>query len=156
MVFRATEDPPLGLLQLLFIQSQRRSSKKFGAHERRTGSFKYRPLAATMSATGEEEPSEATPMPDTLQPTPKDTAGDPGSVVEFQGTPISGRPRDNNLPLQLTDLVERERKIKEVENLLSEHRLLTLTGPGGSSSTRFCWLRSAWGSLGFRRIIHSG
>jgi DNA-binding NarL/FixJ family response regulator len=44
-------------------------------------------------------------MPDTPQPTPKDTAGDPGSVVEFPGTPVFGRPRYNNLPLQLTDLV---------------------------------------------------
>ena len=76
-------------------------------------------------------------MPDTPQSMPKDTTGDLGSVVEFPGTPVSGRPRDTNLPLQLTDLVGREREIKEVENLLSEHRLLTLTGPGGSSSTRF-------------------
>ena len=76
-------------------------------------------------------------MPDTPQPTPKDTTGDLGSVVEFPGTPVFGRPWDNNLPLQLTDLVGREREIKDVENLLSEHRLLTLTGPGGSSSTRF-------------------
>ena len=90
-----------------------------------------------MPATGEEEPSEATPIPDTPQPITKDTTGDLGSVVEFPGTPVFGRPRDNNLSLQLTDLVGREREIKEVENLLSEHRLLTLTRPGGSSSTRF-------------------
>src|SRR5829696_434443 len=43
---------------------------------------------------------------------------------------------DNNLPLQLTGLVGREREISEVGRLLAEARLLTLTGPGGSGKTR--------------------
>lgn len=42
----------------------------------------------------------------------------------------------NNLPLELTGLVGRKREISEVEGLLAEHRLLTLTGPGGSGKTR--------------------
>jgi len=74
-------------------------------------------------------------MPDTPQPAPRNTTGDPGSVVEFPGKPGRGR-SPNNLPLQLTGLVGREREISEVEGLLAEARLLTLTGPGGSGKTR--------------------
>ncbi len=42
----------------------------------------------------------------------------------------------DNLPLALTSFVEREREMAEVEKLLVESRLLTLTGPGGSGKTR--------------------
>jgi predicted ATPase len=42
----------------------------------------------------------------------------------------------NNLPLQLTSFIGRERELREVKQLLSTTRLLTLTGPGGSGKTR--------------------
>ncbi len=42
----------------------------------------------------------------------------------------------NNLPLQLSSFVGRGREISEVRKLLSDNRLLTLTGPGGSGKTR--------------------
>jgi predicted ATPase/DNA-binding CsgD family transcriptional regulator len=42
----------------------------------------------------------------------------------------------DNLPLQLTSFVGRGRETSEVEGLLAESRLLTLTGPGGSGKTR--------------------
>jgi predicted ATPase/DNA-binding CsgD family transcriptional regulator len=45
------------------------------------------------------------------------------------------RPTDN-LPLALTSFVGREREMVEIEDLLVESRLLTLTGPGGSGKTR--------------------
>lgn len=42
----------------------------------------------------------------------------------------------NNLPLQLTSFIGREREIDEVKLWLSVTRLLTFTGPGGSGKTR--------------------
>jgi len=42
----------------------------------------------------------------------------------------------NNLPRRLTTFLGREREISEVGELLQGHRLLTLTGPGGTGKTR--------------------
>src|SRR5918996_1323509 len=44
--------------------------------------------------------------------------------------------RPNNLPHQLTTFIGRREAIDETEQLLSDHRLVTLTGPGGSGKTR--------------------
>jgi len=41
-----------------------------------------------------------------------------------------------NLPIQPTPLVGRERELEEAGTLIRSHRLLTLTGPGGSGKTR--------------------
>ncbi|HVD02493.1 MAG TPA: LuxR C-terminal-related transcriptional regulator [Candidatus Dormibacteraeota bacterium] len=42
----------------------------------------------------------------------------------------------HNLPLELTSFVGRERELAVVTRLVREHRLVTLTGPGGSGKTR--------------------
>ena len=42
----------------------------------------------------------------------------------------------HNLPLQLTSFIGRRRELAEVQQLLSNTRLLTLTGPGGTGKTR--------------------
>jgi predicted ATPase/class 3 adenylate cyclase len=60
---------------------------------------------------------------------------------------ISGLPSDfaplksldvlpNNLPVQLTSFVGREREIGQVKDMLGGGRLVTLTGPGGAGKTR--------------------
>jgi predicted ATPase/DNA-binding SARP family transcriptional activator len=46
-----------------------------------------------------------------------------------------GRPLDN-LPLELTSFIGREREVVELEELLGDRRLLTLCGPGGAGKTR--------------------
>src|SRR5262249_47573728 len=42
----------------------------------------------------------------------------------------------NNLPIQFTSFIGREREIDEIKHTLSNTRLLTLTGPGGCGKTR--------------------
>lgn len=44
--------------------------------------------------------------------------------------------RPNNLPVQLTSFIGREKEIADVKNLLNKTRLLTLLGPGGTGKTR--------------------
>ena len=42
----------------------------------------------------------------------------------------------NNLPAQLTSFVGRQKEVAAVSDLLAEHRLVTLTGTGGTGKTR--------------------
>jgi predicted ATPase/class 3 adenylate cyclase len=44
--------------------------------------------------------------------------------------------RSTNLPNQLTSFIGRERELVRVKELVGEHRLVTLTGPGGTGKTR--------------------
>ncbi|MGH2662779.1 MAG: adenylate/guanylate cyclase domain-containing protein [Actinomycetota bacterium] len=44
--------------------------------------------------------------------------------------------RPDNLPLQLTTFIGRDDEIDEIVKLLDQHRLVTLTGPGGTGKTR--------------------
>ncbi len=59
----------------------------------------------------------------------------PGLADEFPALrSIDVRP--SSLPTQLTSFVGRERELAEVRELLEAHRLVTLTGPGGTGKTR--------------------
>jgi predicted ATPase/DNA-binding SARP family transcriptional activator len=59
--------------------------------------------------------------------------GETGSLLAFPRAPA--RPIDN-LPLELSSFVGRERELAEVERLLGGTRLVTLSGPGGAGKTR--------------------
>src|SRR5262245_39588833 len=55
----------------------------------------------------------------------------------------------NNLPLQLTSFVGREREVAEVAGMLAAHRLITLTGVGGTGKTRLALQVAADALLAF-------
>ncbi|HEY6570294.1 MAG TPA: tetratricopeptide repeat protein [Candidatus Limnocylindrales bacterium] len=61
-----------------------------------------------------------------------DIDGLPGDFPPIHS--IDARP--NNLPLELTSFVGRERELEETRALLGTSRLVTLTGPGGTGKTR--------------------
>ncbi len=42
----------------------------------------------------------------------------------------------SNLPAQITSFIGREKEISEIKRLMAEHRLITLTGSGGTGKTR--------------------
>jgi predicted ATPase/class 3 adenylate cyclase len=59
----------------------------------------------------------------------------PGLIAEFP--PLKSLTSvPNNLPLQLTSFVGREKEIADIEGLLNSARLVTLTGSGGTGKTR--------------------
>ena len=89
---------------------------------------------ALLVAQGRPEPplSEGMSSPrDALLRDPPE--GETGSLLAFPLAPA--RPVDN-LPLELSSFVGRERELAEVERLLGGTRLVTLSGPGGAGKTR--------------------
>ena len=55
----------------------------------------------------------------------------------FQGNIFRGSSSTkHNLPAQLTTFIGREKEMQTVKDLISEHRLVTLTGAGGCGKTR--------------------
>ena len=56
--------------------------------------------------------------------------------VVSAGLPSPEAVAGGNLPSQLTSFLGREEEIGKVEQLMSRHRLVTVTGPGGAGKTR--------------------
>jgi predicted ATPase/class 3 adenylate cyclase len=57
----------------------------------------------------------------------------PGLRSEFP--PLRSHDASDHLPARLTSFVGRDRELEELRHLLAEHRLVTLTGPGGTGKT---------------------
>jgi non-specific serine/threonine protein kinase len=70
---------------------------------------------------------QPSPVPTTLKQDPTEVTS---SELETSDQRIT------NIPIPLTSFVGREEEIKETKLLISEARLLTMTGPGGSGKTR--------------------
>ena len=60
----------------------------------------------------------------------------PDLVNEFAPLRVSKPPVSQHLPTQLTNFVGRQAELNQVRELLSENRLVTLTGAGGVGKTR--------------------
>jgi predicted ATPase/DNA-binding SARP family transcriptional activator len=58
------------------------------------------------------------------------------AVLRHEVTPVPEHPPPHNLPAPLTSFVGRRRELADLERLLGEARLLTLTGLGGVGKTR--------------------
>ena len=65
----------------------------------------------------------------------------PGLPADFPAI-RSAEPRQGNLPAPLTSFVGRERALRDVKDLVSRSKLVTLTGPGGTGKTSLA-LRAA-------------
>ncbi len=57
---------------------------------------------------------------------------------------------DHNLPVQLTSFIGREKELAEIVELVSTHRLVTLTGVGGAGKTRLSLQAAAELAASFR------
>jgi hypothetical protein len=76
-------------------------------------------------------------MPDTTRSPSNTPLGEASANGPRAGSPGTLRkPPPNNLPLELSSFVGREREMAEVKGLLASNRLLTLTGSGGCGKTR--------------------
>src|ERR1700727_2572356 len=60
----------------------------------------------------------------------------PDLVNEFAPLRVSKPPVSQHLPMHLTNFVGRQAELSQVQELLSENRLVTLTGAGGVGKTR--------------------
>ncbi len=74
-------------------------------------------------------------MPDATHPPREARENDRGRLVAVPGERRDASP-PNNLPLELSSFVGREKELAEVKRLLEDTRLLTLTGSGGCGKTR--------------------
>ena len=74
-------------------------------------------------------------MPDATQPRPRREPGDRTRLVALPGGQ-AGRKQRFSLPSAISSFVGREDELGEIVGLIRSHRLVTLTGAGGSGKTR--------------------
>jgi predicted ATPase len=87
------------------------------------------PAQATLRDLGEHR------LKDLSRPERVYQLGGPDMVADFPPLRSLGL-RPNNLPLQLTSFVGREREVEEIAALVAAERLVTLVGSGGIGKTR--------------------
>src|SRR5918994_226339 len=73
--------------------------------------------------------------------------------TEAETAPRTPERPPNNLPLELSSFVGREKELAEVKRLLADTRLLTLTGSGGCGKTRLALAAAGELSEGFEEGV---
>jgi transcriptional regulator with XRE-family HTH domain len=115
-----------GISQERLAELARMSASAVSALERGVRRAPYRETVALLSSALGLTPEEQAELEDAAQRArarPSGAAGEPPLV--------------HNLTTRLTSFVGRSEEIAELKELLSEHRLLTVSGSGGVGKTRF-------------------
>jgi predicted ATPase/DNA-binding XRE family transcriptional regulator len=120
-----------GLSQEDLAERARISAAGIGALERGDRRTPQRETIALLANALGLDPTSRRAFEDAAKPTGRLRLGR-GSVT----TGPSRTTSSSNLPLTLTTFVGRESDLADIATLLSEHRLVTLTGAGGSGKTR--------------------
>jgi predicted ATPase/DNA-binding SARP family transcriptional activator len=94
-----------------------------------------RPAAGESPAAGAAVAVPVVAVPAARKPIADEQAPEPDGRA--------GTARATNLRAELTSFVGRDRELADVGRLLAEHRLTTLTGPGGAGKTRLA-VKAAW------------
>ncbi|BCL13330.1 AfsR/SARP family transcriptional regulator [Micromonospora sagamiensis] len=92
-------------------------------------------LLTTPTAPSAVSPTGPGTMPSPTGPTTAPPSTGPTTAPSPTG-PVTPTPARSRLVLPLDRFVGRDRELDEVRRLLGTHRLVTLTGPGGSGKTR--------------------
>src|SRR5215211_4768375 len=74
-------------------------------------------------------------------------------AAEAESAPRTPERAPNNLPLEISSFVGREKELAEVKRLLEDSRLLTLTGSGGCGKTRLALAAAGELSEGFEEGV---
>jgi len=114
-----------GLSQEGLAERARMSASAIGALERGARRAPYRDTVALLATALELSDVERAEL---------DAAADRGRGRQSRNDTTSTAP--HNLPTRLSSFLGRDREIAEIEALLENHRLVTITGSGGIGKTR--------------------
>ena len=123
-----------GLSQESLAERARISKNGLGALERGERRTPQRETLALLVEALELGPEERRAFEAAARPPAAMRPGDRRASVAFRAWPEA--PAPSNLPHALTSFVGRERELDEIVALISDHRLVTITGTGGIGKTR--------------------
>ncbi len=118
---RSSEEAHAGLMRLYALSGQRQAALR-----------QFQALREALKGELDVEPG-----PETTRLFEEIQAGQfPRDEAEPKTLPLMGQRKRHNLPYQLTSFIGREKETEQVRSLIHEHRLVTLTGAGGTGKSR--------------------